>query len=172
MNQDLIENLRKMFLDGATPSQLMHHIAHQHKDERRLHHIIKDCFTEAFGVPLLRNVVPEEHYCPNRRHAHYNRDITPEIVQRIGDWNSGNLEDTWLESLSVTSLADHTQRLKNAHFEELERVWDKLNDNEKLFIIRKVAMKDHYWDIIKVLAHQTERLQQKIVELEGRLNAR
>src|SRR5687767_8709770 len=114
LNQKLVDELRQMFLDGATPSQLMHHIAKQHKGDRRLHFVIKDYFAEAFGISLLRNVVSEEDYSPDRRHAHYNRDIVPEIVQRIGCWNTANLEGAWLDGLAVGSLKEHTERLTTA----------------------------------------------------------
>ncbi len=169
MRQKIVTEIRRLFMDGATPSQLMERIAREHKDDPRLHAIIMEYFREAFGVPLVRNVVPGDDYSPSSRHAHYNPDILPEIVRRMSDWNVESLEESWLNGASVCLLAEHTERLKTAHFEELDRVWDTLDDKEKLFIIRKVALKDYYWDVVKLLAMMAERLQQKIVELEDRL---
>lgn len=169
LKQCIIDQLRRMFIDGATPSELMQYIAQKHKDDSRLHFIITDYFREAFCIPLLRNVVSEEDYSPASRHAHYNRDVAPEIVERIDEWNHENLAGSWLDGLSVNSLAEHTQRLKEAHFEELDRVWHNLNDKERHFIIRKIAIKDYYWEVAKMLAAMAERLQQKVVDLEARL---
>jgi len=169
MDDKLVGELRRMFLDGATPSQLMNHIANQHGDGSRLHFTIKDYFREAFGIQLLRNVISGEDYSPNCHHAHFNRDVAPEMVQRIGDWNHATLEGSWLADIDIKSLSDHVERLNSAHFEELERVWANLNDKEKLFIIRKIATKDYYWEVMKLLASMAERLQQKVVDLEERL---
>jgi hypothetical protein len=169
LDKNLVHELRRMFIDGATPSQLMHHIEKQCQDDRRLHFVIKDYFREAFRIPLLRNVVSGEGYSPNSRHAHYNREVVPEMIQRIGEWNRTDLEGSWLEGVSVHSLSEHTERLQTARFEELDRVWDSLSDNEKLFIIRKIALKDYYWDVVKGLASLAERLQERIVALEERL---
>jgi hypothetical protein len=170
MNKKLVDELRRMFIDGATPSQLMNHIAQHHKGDARLHFVIKDYFREAFRVPLLRNVLSEECYYPNPRHAHFIRDVVPEMIERINDWNTTNLEGSWLNGLSVKSLSDHTERLKSTPFDGLTRVWGDLREEEKLSIVRKVALKDYYWDVVKSLAMMAERLQQKIVELEQRLN--
>jgi hypothetical protein len=58
----MIDKLRQLFLDGATPSQLMHHIAQHHEEDGRLHFAIMDYFREAFGIPLLRHVVSDESH--------------------------------------------------------------------------------------------------------------
>jgi hypothetical protein len=169
MNQRIVDELRRMFTEAATPSRLMHFLEQHFKNDPRLHFLIMDYFREAFGMPLVRNVLAGDDYSPSIRHAHYNRDVVPEIVQRIEAWNAANLEGSWLDGLSVSSLTDHTERLKVARFEELDRVWDTLSDSERLFIIRKVALKDYYWDVVKSLALLAERLQQQVVELEDRL---
>jgi hypothetical protein len=147
----------------------MQRIAARHPGDSRIHFIIMDYFKEAFQLPLLRNVVPGEDYSPNSRHAHYNRDVVPEMVQRIPDWHSGSLTGTWLDGAVVRSLSEHVARLGGSRCQELERIWDTLNGEEKQFIIRRIAMKDYYWDALKSLALLSERLQQQIVELESRL---
>src|SRR5262249_51179422 len=75
MDTNLVKELQRMFIDGATPSQLMQQIAKHYKGDKRLHFVIMDYFREAFGIPLLRNVVSGEDYSPDARHAHYNRDV-------------------------------------------------------------------------------------------------
>jgi hypothetical protein len=124
----LVAELRRLFLDGATPSQLMHCIELDYPDNPRLHFIIKDYFEEAFQLPLLRNVIADGDYSPDPRHAHFNRDIVPEIIQRIEDWNTESLDASWLKGIVVRSLSGHVERLSATRFEELDRVWDTLND--------------------------------------------
>lgn len=169
LSESLVAEIRRMFVDGATPSLLMQHIAARHPGDPRIHLIIMDYFNEAFQLPLLRNVVPGEDYSPSSRHAHYNRDVVPEIVRKIPDWHSGSLAGTWLEGAVVRSSREHVARLSGSRRPELSRIWDTLNDEEKQFITHRIAMKDYYWDALKSLALLSERLQQKVVELESRL---
>jgi hypothetical protein len=56
LDPELVNELRESFIDGATPSDLMHRIALRHEGDPSLHFIIRDYFCEAFGIPLLRNV--------------------------------------------------------------------------------------------------------------------
>jgi hypothetical protein len=66
-------------------------------------------------------------------------------------------------------LSEHRERLKDTRFDELTRVWNDLSDKEKHCIIRKAALINHSWEVMKSLALLAERLQQKIVDLEDRL---
>ncbi len=91
------------------------------------------------------------------------------MIQRIGDWHTENVEGSWLEGVSVCSVKEHAERLRSARFEELDRVWDTLNDKEKQFIIQQVARVNYDWYAMKCLALLAERLQQQVVELEERL---
>ena len=168
IDPELVAELRGLFIDGATPSELMDRLALRHEGDRRLHLLIGEYFREALSIPLLRHVVSDEDYSPASRHAHYNRDVVPEMIQRIGDWNKTDLTGSWLENVSVRSLAEHERRYETLRPEELERVWDKLSAKEKAFITRKSARIDHSWEVAKSLAQLAERLQQKVVELEGR----
>ncbi len=161
VNKQLVDELRQMFLDGATPSWLMHRIAQEHPQNPRIHFIIKDYFREAFCIPLLRDVVADEDYSPGRGYAHYIRDVIPVVLQRLDEWNSDNLQESWLNGISIRSFNEHTERLKSVHFEELDRVWETLTDKERLFIIRKVAHKDYFWEVMKGLAALAEQLTAK-----------
>ena len=169
MDKTLVSELRQMFIDGATPSRMMYHIATRHGQTEQVAHSIRECFREAFGIPLLRNVVSEEDYSPSSRHAHYNRDVVPEIIQRISDWNTVGLEGSWLQDLSVHSLSEHMESLKSARFEELTRIWHDLGDKEQHYIVQKAAIINHQWEMLKTLATMAERLQERVVELEERL---
>jgi len=170
MNQQLVDELRKMFIEGASPSQLMHRIAEQYQEDPRLHLVIGDYFREAFGIPLLRYVVPDEDYCPAAHHAHYNRNVVPEIIQRINEWNTTNLDGSWLDGLSVCDVKEHENRLQSYQPEELARIWESLTEQEKVYIRRQFVRLDHRWEVMKSLAALAERLQQQVVELQAQLH--
>lgn len=171
INPELVRELRQRFLDGATPSRLMQIIAERHHEVDRLHLLIKDYFREAFGIPLLRNVPLNTPPAPGASAGHFSRDVLPEIVQRIDQWNVTDLASSWLNGLKTTSLQDHAERLKDLRFEELDRVWDTLNDRERQFIVRKIAQKDQSWEIVKILAALAERLQEQVIEQQRQLES-
>ena len=155
---------------ALTPSMLMCHIVRSEKNDR-IHFLLRDYFEEAFGIPLLRNVVFQDDYSPSLRHAHFNRDVVPEMIRRIGEWNTASLEGSWLQGLSVHSLSEHVERLKDARPDELPRIWDDLNDKEKISLLRKSATINQQWEAMKVLASMVERLQEQVVQLEARLTS-
>src|SRR4051812_19487255 len=107
MDESLVRELRQMFLDGATPSRLMRHVADRHGEDDRLHFVIQDYFHEAFGIALLRLVTSDEDYSPDPRHAHFNRNVIPEMIEHLGDWNTEPLAGSWLEHARVGSMDEH-----------------------------------------------------------------
>lgn len=170
LRAEIVKELRQMFVDGAAPSRLMAHIQLHHPDVDDVHFLIKEYFQEAFKLPLVRHVSKDDYAEPNLNYDHLSRDLVHEIVCRIDQWNTGSLEGSWLEDfhgLSKSSLEEHEERLKAARFQELDRVWNDMTDEERVFIIRRIAHKDYLWYKVKTLSRLVEKLQQKIVELEG-----
>ena len=51
-----------MFEGGATPSRLIRHIADRHEGDAGLHSLIQEYFLEAFGVPIVRGLNPNDDY--------------------------------------------------------------------------------------------------------------
>lgn len=169
IKDQIVHELRQMFLDGATPSRLMLHIQTHHSEDEPLHFLITDYFKEAFKLPLIRCSSGKDFKQSSLEHDHFNRDLVHEMVCRIDEWSSEALDGTWLENtdgLWTHSHDEHKERLKTAEFEELDRVWNTLNEKERLFIIRKIAHRDYLWYKVKTLSRLVERLQQKILELE------
>lgn len=118
--------------------------------------------------PLVRNVVSGDDYQPDSRHAHFNRDLVPEMVQNLSAWNTANLDDSWLKGLAVGSLQEHLERLKNHGSQAgLEQVWESMDEKQRCQAIRRVAQKNRDWEVMKVLARLAERLQQKLLDVES-----
>jgi hypothetical protein len=55
---EVVNELRSLFQDGATPSRLIRHIVERHAGERRYHQLIQDYFREAFGIPSSGDSTP------------------------------------------------------------------------------------------------------------------
>ena len=47
---EVINELRSLFKEGATPSRLIRHIVERHAGERTFHSLIQAYFHEAFGL--------------------------------------------------------------------------------------------------------------------------
>ena len=170
IKEHVVQELREMFLDGATPSRLMMQIQTHHPEEERLYFLIMDYFQEAFKLPLVRVSSNNDFSTPSGEHFHFNRDLVHEIVCQLERWKDDDADGSWLDDVNDrarTTLREHQERLKTAHFEELERIWDQLTDDERGFIIRRIAHKDYLWDKVNTLSRLVERLQQKIVQLES-----
>lgn len=171
IEEHIVKELREMFLDGATPSRLMLHVQLNHPEEETLHFLIKDYFERAFRLPLVREVRPGDDYTtPSLDHAHFNRDLVHEMVSKLDEWNTEDLSGSWLKDVSERSrknIKEIRQELASKRFAELDRVWDELTDDERNFIIGRIAHKDFLWFKVNTLSRLVERLQQKIVELES-----
>lgn len=169
----VIEELRSMFKEGATPSRLIQHIVARHPKEGNWHGLIQDYFREGFGVPIIRGLSPMETYSDiDLRYAYLNEDVLHEMVQSrtIWDRQSNGAEDepsSWLDSLEATSALD---RLREAErmgtppdFSE-SRGGPK--ENERSGIVLANANYKGRTEMVHILARLVERLQQRIVALE------
>ncbi len=85
----VIEELRSLFKEGATPSRLMQHIVARHPDEGRdWYGLIQDYFREGFGVPIVRGLTPEQSYHDiSLQYAYLNEDLLHEMVRARALWD-------------------------------------------------------------------------------------
>ncbi len=172
INQSVIDELRSMFKEGATPSRLIQHIVARHPNEGNWHGLIQAYFREGFGVPIVRGLDPLENYeNPNLRYAYLNEDVLHEMVQFRNKWdqednNEGNLS-SWLDSLVAT---DPVERLEEFKRQEPPTTWSEswssLNEKERNSIALTNSGYKGRTEMVHILARLVERLQQKIVALE------
>ena len=84
----VIQELRSLFKDGATPSRLIQHIVSRHPQERNWHGLIQAYFREGFGVSIVRGLPPAENYADiNLRYAYLNEDLLHEMVHMRSSWD-------------------------------------------------------------------------------------
>ncbi len=169
----VIEELRSMFKEGATPSRLIQHIVARHPNEGNWHGLIQDYFREGFGVPIVRGLSPVETYDNiDLRYAYLNEDVLHEMVQsrtlwdRVPNRTEGDLS-SWLDSLTATSALDRLQEAKQMGTPaDLSESWGRLNENERSGIVLANSSFKGRTEMIQILARLVERLQQRIVALE------
>ncbi|MCA9070137.1 MAG: hypothetical protein KDA84_14490 [Planctomycetaceae bacterium] len=165
---EVVKAIRSMFIDGATPSQLFRVINENHTPSQYGRCLIGSWFEKAFGVSFLRYIKHAESYSPPKLDDyHFNRDVIPEIVSRIDEWNEQSLEGTWLEGFSIklfrTMRHEYQQRNPNPE-------WDGLTEKQLAQVNNLAAHRDYLWYVTKLLARLTERLQQKVVEQQAKFD--
>src|SRR4051812_45027081 len=114
----VIQELRSMFKEGATPSRLIQQIVARHPEEGNWHGLIQDYFREGFGVPIVRGLTPGDDFGSiDLRYAYLNEDVLHDMVQSRNKWDrelnrSDNGFPTWLDSLVATSALERLQEAK------------------------------------------------------------
>ena len=175
VNPLVIEELRAMFREGATPSRLIQHIVTRHGEERNWHGLIQDYFKDAFAVPIVRGLKPLDNYhYEDLRYAFLNQDVLHEIIEKQSGWNSEEANTPppatgWLHSLSATNAEEAIKKAESAGMPELADYWDRLDSRERLVLCRLIGGFNRRSEMVKILASLAERLQQRILELENEL---
>lgn len=167
IQQVVIEELRSMFKDGATPSRLIQHIVARHPPRGNWHGLIQDYFREGFGVPIVRGLAPGENYHDiGIRYAFLNQDLLYEMVRSRSMWDKeslqpGNAGPTWLDAL------DRIQDTKQAGPPpDMAESWDKLGERERNLLALSNSSHKSKSEQIRILACLVERLQQRLAEQE------
>jgi hypothetical protein len=169
----VIEELRSMFKEGATPSRLIQHIVARHPNEGNWHGLIQDYFREAFTVQIVRGLSPTETYRDiDLRYAYLNEDVLHEMVQMRSSWDkapndSEEVLPSWLDTLVATSAIDRLQEGKKlSPPPDFSQGWEQLSENDRAGIIRVNASYRGRTELVHILARLAERLQQKLCHLE------
>jgi hypothetical protein len=173
IHASVIEELRIMFKDGATPSRLIQHIVAQHPHKGNWHALIQDYFREGFGVQIVRGLSPAETYGDlDFRYAFLNEDVLHEMVESRRIWDqepeeSGAHSSSWLDSLVATSALDRLQEAKQGGVPpDWSESWGRLSDHERNAIVLANSGYKGRAEMVRILARLVERLQQRIVALE------
>jgi hypothetical protein len=170
---EVVNELRSLFRDGATPSRLIRHIVERHAGERRYHQLIQDYFREGFGIPIVRGLNPIDDYRhADLRYAFLNEQLVHEMVEKRHEWDTADgviagTSGCWLDSLNATDDQQRSRQVKAAAVPELRRIWSQLTPEEQDYIDRSMASANGLYEKVKILSRLAEGLQQRIVELEA-----
>jgi hypothetical protein len=169
----VIEELRSMFKNGATPSRLIQHIVARHPHAGNWHGLIQDYFREGFGVPIVRGLRPSEVYDGNDlRYAYLNEDVLHQMAQSRTLWDQElnkqeGTSPSWLDSLAATSDLDRLEEAKQwGAPADLAESWDRLSDQERRAIALANSGYKGRTEMVHILARLVEGLQRRIVALE------
>ncbi len=172
---EVVEELRGLFREGATPSHLIRRIAAHHEGDADLHQWIQLYFLEAFGVPIVRGLAPGDDYQhADLRYAHLSRQLLHEMVQRQPAWNANPQAGdcpraSWLAGLPSTLFQDTSEATATAIPAELRSGWDALSECEQASLQTLIASGRRAHETAVILAQLAEALQQRLAELEASL---
>jgi len=169
---EVINELRSLFKDGATPSRLIRHIVGRHAGERTIHSLIQAYFHEAFGIPIVRGLTPVDDYRhADLRYAFLNEQLVHEMTQSRSEWDKGAAGTSgvgsWLDSLNARNNQQRISQIQTTAIPELSRAWSQLTPKEQYFIQMSMASANGLYETVKILSRLAECLQQRIVELEA-----
>jgi len=169
---EVINELRSLFKEGATPSRLIRHIVERDDGERSYHAVIQDYFLEAFGVPIVRGLNPVDDYQhTDLRHAFLNEWLVHEMIQKRKEWDSettgtGEAEG-WLDSLVANDDKQRLREVQSVNLPDLSVCWPRLTPEERDYIHRTLASARGLHEAVKTLSRLAECLQQQLVELQA-----
>jgi hypothetical protein len=170
---EVINELRSLFKEGATPSRLISLIAERHEGERSLHTLIQSYFLEAFGIPIVRGLDPTDDYQRTDLHHDFlNEQLIHDMVQKRSDWDAGLVagsseSGSWLDSLKAVDDEQRINQVQAIAIPELSRCWPQLTPKEKGYIQRSIATANGLYESVKILSRLAECLQQQVAELQA-----
>jgi hypothetical protein len=171
---EVINELRSLFKDGATPSRLIRHIVDRHAGERTYHSLIQACFREAFGIPIVRGLNPIDDYQhADLRYAFLNEQLVHEMIQRRSEWDSGGAAGTredgaWLDSLTAHDDKQRLREVQSVTLPDLSECWSRLSPDEQHYIQRSFASANGLYETVKILSRLVECLQRRLDEVEAK----
>lgn len=170
--ETILQELRQLFRDGATPSRLVRHILARHPDEDVSHWMLRDYLAEAFGLDLVRFLKADSDYSlDNLNLAFLNRILIPEILEQRAVWdNSAEESSCWFDGLDATSPATNKAEAKATPLPGVsEESWTNLTPEDQEAIHVMMATGKTLSQRVKILAVLAERLQQQVEQLEAQL---
>ena len=154
VDPQLVAELRRMFLEGATPSRLARHVGDLECPDR-----VPAYFQEAFRVAVLGSELHAELA---------DAELLRDMVGRNHLWRQpDDLEPVWWDGLTVSP--DDLRMVEAIHPEAhpaLKDVWPSLPARAQGAIRQAMVNAQAYHERTQVLTRLVERLQEQVVRLE------
>ncbi len=163
----VVEELRTLFLAGATPSRLIKHIISRHATVDKLYSLIQLYFREAFLTPLLR-VSPELMLIDPQGMdlAFLNVNLIHQMLLNQHEWDTEHSPDTretnWLDGIQLKSDADQINNVKPELIPELSKSWGFLAEEARRYIQRTFGTAQALNERVLLLSRLAEQLQQQV----------
>ncbi len=143
IDPSVVDALRAMFNDGATPSRLIRFIISRHQNDLGWHHLVQQYFREAFLVPVVRIMNDRDAWAEaDLSHWDLNIHLLHRMIENRPLWNqtpsrtetNQQCQQSWIESLVAT---DESELIRQAQPPaELAESWPDLAPGVKEYVGR------------------------------------
>lgn len=169
----LVQDLRVRLKDGATPLRLMRDII-AYLDGSASPREVREILAESFQLPLVRLGPSLDLDQISYRQGILNRTLLAEIVANKERWeasiSASARTSSWLDGLQMTDPEDvRTNRAADSYPGLSKESWAALRPDERQALLAQLASGLVLSERMEVLSRLAERLQEKIDELEGRM---
>lgn len=167
----IVAELRAMFLNGATPSRLIRHIADRHETDPEWPSRVDDYFDAAFRVvPFVRPLQGPHASSVDVESLDWsdlNGELLRNMVGRRASWKDEVEGPAWCDGLRVApddlKLIDGVQPEADPR---LSDCWATLPTRAREAIRQAMVNAQGYFEQSQVLVRLVERLQQQVLEME------
>jgi hypothetical protein len=171
IDPQVVAELRALFLDGATPSRLVRHIATRHEGDPSWPSHVEPYFAEAFAVTtFVMADRPPEADLDRHNLSELDVDILRDMVGRQAGWRHTVAHApgaAWCDDLSVSTddLRMGDQVRPESH-PALADSWASMSPRAREFVRQAMVNAQGYYERMHVLVRLAERLQEQVIDLE------
>lgn len=175
MNLDLsvVEQLRLMFLTGATPFRLVCFIAEHHAEDPKWPRYVQQYFWEAFFVTFLAlENYPHDKKLRAEDFSSRNVAIIHDIIRQIPRWRDNDDPESaelssWCDELEIPmEELEMVEQLAPESHPSLSASWPNLNSPVQDFIRQTMTNSRIHYEQVQFLKSLITTLQKQIIELE------
>jgi hypothetical protein len=168
----IVTELREMFLNGATPSRLVRHIAVRHEGDQDWPTYVEPYFAEAFSVTTFAMVGHSAEVDLDRTDlSGIDVDLLRDMVGRKAAWRESAdhiSASAWCDGLTVSpdDLAMNDKIRPESH-PALTDSWESMKPRAREFVRQAMVNAQGYYERMEVFVRLSEQLQKRIIELEA-----
>ena len=169
IDDSFLDELRLMFMKGATPSCLMAQIASRHNGQGPLAAHIQHVFHCAFHVgPIRLSRKLDWSQLDVDACESLNLWLIPKMIELFPTWG-GHLpaaEEPFWKEIKTKDAAQLSKGVAPETIPELTNSWDAIDSEARRYIIRILANLDEVYENSQILARLAERLQRNSQPVE------
>lgn len=173
IKQDLVQELRALFLDGATPSRLIQRLLEVIPTRGVAQISLIDAyFSAAFGNKIYR-VGTVDDPLSDLRSAYLNGDVLHVMLQDLPTWRPtvDTTDAAWCDDVEAVDIRVKMREFDPSGEPHLASSWDRLDEKAQAHIRHTMASLSVAREQVGILRMLAERLQQKLFHLERQLSS-
>jgi hypothetical protein len=169
VNESLVQELRRMLLDGATPSRLLQRLLDDPSAQGILAPgVIDSYFSAAFGDKVYPLTAAQGDVFSGLQFAYLNGDALFKMLEDLSEWRLSveEMNSPWCEDIEASDIRGKLQEFDAGKDPYLAGSWDRLDPKAQSYIRQSMVSLAVTQEQVHILRLLAERLQQKLFHLE------